>query len=131
MTGWPLTVVSALNCTVRPRPGFETVNAGWKPFLPVTTIPPVPADNPSELNTVTPVENAPGAGNVYEIVGLVVSTVGALRTALNCQLNWATPPGALDRLASNVMAVPLAAVTDSFAVGSFLGSVTLCTHWWV
>jgi hypothetical protein len=70
-------------------------------------------------------------GNVYANVGVVVSTVGALRTAFICQLNSATPPGALDRLASNVMSVPLPAVTDSFAVGSFLGSDTRCTHSWV
>ena len=88
MTGLPLTVVSALKLTVVPAP-CETVNAGWNPFLPVTTIPPVPADNPSALNTATPVEYAPGAGNVYVIVGVVCWTVSALGTALNCQLNWA------------------------------------------
>ena len=130
MTGLPLTVVSALKLTVVPAP-CETVNAGWNPFLPVTTIPPVPADSPSALNTATPVEYAPGAGNVYVIVGVVCSTVSALRTALNCQLNWATPPGAVDLLASNVMSVPLPAVTDSFAFGSCLGSVRRCTQLWV
>ena len=89
MTGLPLTVVSALKCNVVPAP-CETVNAGWNPFLPVTTIPPVPADKPSVLNTATPVEYAPGAGNVYVIVGVVCWTVSALATALNCQLNWAS-----------------------------------------
>src|ERR1700747_2673850 len=117
MTGLPLMVVSALKLTVVPAPG-ETVNAGWNPFLPVTTIPPVPAESPSALNTATPVEYAPGAGNVYVIVGVVCSTVSALRTAWNCQLNWATPPGAEDPLASNVVSVSLPAETVSFAVGS-------------
>ena len=131
MTGLPLMVVSALKLTVVPAP-CETVNAGWNPFLPVTTIPPVPADNPSRLNTATPVEYAPGAGNVYVIVGVVCWTVSALRTALNCQLNWYAPAGgAIDCPASNVMSVPLPAVTVSFAVGSGLGSVTCCTQLWV
>src|SRR6476660_1856846 len=121
MTGLPLTVVSALKFTVVPAP-CEAVNAGWNPFLPVTTIPPVPADSPSPLNTATPVEYAPGVGNVYVIVGVVCWTVSALRTALNCQLNWATPAGgAIERVASNVMSVPLPAVTVSFAVGRGLG----------
>ena len=40
-----------------------------------------------------PVEYAPGAGNVYVIVGVVCWTVSALGTALNCKLNWATPRG--------------------------------------
>src|SRR5580765_126936 len=123
MTGLPLTVVSALKFTVVPAP-FEAVNAGWNPFLPVTTIPPVPAESPSPLNTATPVEYAPGAGNAYVIVGVVCSTVSALRTALNCQLNRAAPPGAVDLPASNVMSVPSPAVTVSFAVGSWRGSVT-------
>src|SRR6478735_11668245 len=121
MTGLRLTVVGALKVTVVPAPG-EAVNAGWNPSLPVTTIPPVPADSPSPLNTATPVEYAPGAGNVYVIVGVVCSTVSALRTALNCQLNSATPPGAVDRLASNVTSVPRPAVTFSLAVGRLLGS---------
>src|SRR6476646_10330335 len=125
MTGLPLTVVSALKLTVVPAP-CETVNAGWNPFLPVTTIPPVPADRPSLLNTATPVEYAPGVGNEYVIVGVVCSTVSALRMALNCQLNRATPPGAFDLPASNVMLVPLPAVTVSFASGSFFGTVRLC-----
>src|SRR6185437_13521671 len=117
MTGLPLTVVSALKFTVAPAPG-ETVNAGWNPFLPVTTIPPVPAESPSALNTATPVEYAPGAGNVYVILGVVCWTVSALATALNCQLNWARPlGGASEWPASNVMSVPRPAVTDSFAVG--------------
>ena len=60
----------------------ETVNAGWNPFLPVTTIPPVPADSPSRLNTATPVEYAPGAGNVYVIVGVVCSTVSAIKNGV-------------------------------------------------
>ena len=51
----PLTVVSALKRTVVPAP-CETVKAGWNPSLPVTTIPPVPVDSPSPLNTATPVE---------------------------------------------------------------------------
>src|SRR5262249_33704862 len=127
MTGLPLTVVSALKLTDVPGP-CETVNAGWNPSLPVTTIPPVPAESPSALNTATPVEYAPGAGNVYVVIGLVCSTVSPLRTALNCQLYWATPPVALDFPASNVMSVPLPAVTVSLAVGSFLGSVRLCTQ---
>src|ERR1700748_2738613 len=127
MTGLPLMVVSALKFTVAPAPG-ETVNAGWNPFLPVTTIPPVPADSPSDLNTATPVEYAPGAGNVYEVVGVAVSTVSALGTALNCQLNSDAPPGTNDRLASNVMAVPPPAVTVSAALGEGLGSVTRCTQ---
>src|SRR5690348_12604971 len=130
MTGLPLTVVSALKFTVVPA-AFETVNAGWNPFLPVTTIPPVPADSPSGLNTATPVEYAPGAGNVYVIVGVVCSTVSASRTALNCQLNCATPPGAFDFEASNAMSVPLPAVTVSLASGNFFGSVVRCTQLWV
>src|SRR5438045_9709748 len=99
MTGLPLTVVSALKLTLVPG-RCETVNAGWNPSLPGTTIPPVPDESPSRLNTATPVEYAPGAGNVYVVVGVVCSTVSALGTALNCQLNWATPPGAVDLLAS-------------------------------
>src|SRR6185437_7788943 len=130
MTGLPLTVVSPLKFTVVPAP-CETVNAGWNPFLPVTTIPPVPADSPSPLNTATPVEYAPGAGKVYVVVGVVCSTVSASGTALNCQLNKAAPPGTIDRLASNVISVPLPAVTVSFAVDGCLGSVTRCTHLWV
>src|SRR5436190_14362481 len=130
MTGLPLTAVGPLKLTVVPAP-CETVNAGWNPFLPVTTIPPVPADSPPPLNTATPVEYAPGAGNVYVIVGVVCSTVSALATALNCQLNWVTPPGAVDRLASNVMSVPLPGVIVSFAVGSCLGSVRRFTQPWV
>ena len=63
MTGLPLTVVSALKVTVVPAP-CETVNAGWNPSLPGTTIPPVPDDSPSAVNTATPVEYAPDAGNV-------------------------------------------------------------------
>src|SRR5215831_11284166 len=126
MTGLPLTVVSALKPTV--VPACEAVNAGWKPFLPVTTIPPVPADIPSLLNTATPVEYAPDAGNVYVVVGVVCSTVSALRMALNCQLNRAAPPGAVDLLASNVMSVPPPAVTVSFAVGCCFGSVIRCTQ---
>ena len=55
MTGLRLMVVSALKLTVVPAP-FETVKAGWNPSLPVITIPPVPADNPSVLNTAMPVE---------------------------------------------------------------------------
>src|ERR1043165_7485298 len=102
MTGLPLTVVSALKLTVAPG-CWETVNAGWKPALPVATTPPVPVDSPSGLNTARPVEYAPDAGNVYVIVGVVCSTVSPLRTALNCQLKSATPPGAFDLLASNVM----------------------------
>ena|ERR1051326_1251819 len=81
MTGLPLTVVSALKFTVVPGP-CETVNAGWNPLLPVTTIPPVPVDSPSGLNTARPVEYAPDAGNVYVVVGVVCSTVSASRTAL-------------------------------------------------
>src|SRR5690349_2188844 len=127
MTGLPLSVVSALKFMVSPAPG-ETVNAGWNPFFPVTTIPPVPADVPSALNTATPVEYAPGAGNVYVVVGVVCSTVSALATALNCQLNWGRAPGPTERLASNVMSVPLPAVTVSFAVGRGLGSLTFCTQ---
>src|SRR5215471_12644949 len=130
MTGLPLTVVSALKLTVVPAP-CETVNAGWNPFLPVTTIPPVPDDSPSLLNTATPVEYAPGAGNVYVVVGVVCSTVSALRTALNCQLNRVVLPGRIDLLASNVMSVPLPAVTVSFAVAGCLGSVRRCTQLWV
>src|SRR5438477_8912812 len=129
MTGLPLTVVSELKLTAVPAP-CETVNAGWNPSLPVTTIPPVPDDSPSPLNTATPVEYAPGVGNVYVVVGVVCSTVSALRTALNCQLNWARPPGTVDRLASNVMSVPSPAVTVSFAFGSCLGSVRRCTQPW-
>ena len=130
MTGRPLTVVSALKLTVVPVP-LTNVNAGWNPSWPVTTIPPVPADSPSGLNTVTPVEYAPAVGNVYVIVGVVCSTVWALRAALNCQLNWTTPPLALDRLASNVMSVPLPAVTVSFAFGRGFGIVARCTQLWV
>src|SRR4051794_12022104 len=130
MTGLLLTVVSALKSTVVPAT-CETVNAGWNPLFPVTTIPPVPAESPSPLNTATPVEYAPGAGNVYVIVGVVCSTVSALRSALNCQLNWATPPGAIDLPASNVISVPLPAVTVSFAVGRGFGSVRRCTQAWV
>src|SRR5437764_9346079 len=130
MTGLPLTIVSALKRTVVPAP-CETVNAGWNPLLPGTTIPPVPDDSPSAVNTATPVEYAPGAGNVYVVVGVVCSTVSALGTALNCQLNWARPPGAVDRLASNVMSVPSPAVTVSLAFGSCLGSVRRCTQSWV
>src|SRR5436190_21753299 len=118
MTGLPLTVVSALKFTVVPAP-FETVNAGWNPSLPGTTIPPVPDDSPSPVNTATPVEYAPAAGNVYVVTGVVCSTVSALRTALNCQLYCARPPGKVDRLALNVMAVPLPAVTVPFAFGSW------------
>src|SRR5436190_15254302 len=110
MTGLPLTVVSALKFTVVPAP-FETVNAGWNPSLPGTTIPPVPDDSPSRVNTATPVEYAPVPGNVYVVAGVVCSTVSAFGTALNCQLNRAKPPGKVDLLASNVMAVPVPAVT--------------------
>lgn len=88
MTGLPLTVVSALKLTVVP-PVCETVNAGWNPFLPVTTIPPVPAESPSLLNAATPVEYAPAAGNVCVIVGVVYSTVSAANASLNCQLKKA------------------------------------------
>src|SRR6478736_1952845 len=122
MTGLPLTVVSALKFTVVPATG-ETVNAGWNPLLPVTTIPPVPVDRPSALNTAKPVEYAPDAGNVYVVVGVVCSTVSASATALNCQLKSATPPGAFDLPASNVMSFPLPALTVSLAVGNFFGSV--------
>src|SRR5690349_24137439 len=106
MTGLPLTVVSALKLTVAPGP-CETVNAGWNPSLPVTTIPPVPADSPLASNTATPVEYAPGAGNVYVIDGVVCSTVSAFGMALNCQLKKLRPPGSFDFEASNVMSVPL------------------------
>src|SRR3954470_4483992 len=124
MTGLPLMVVSALKLVAPPAPR-ETVNAGWNPFLPATTIPPVPVESPSALNTARPVEYAPGAGKVYVTVGVVCWTVSALRTALNCQLNRATPRGgASEREASNRMVVPSPAVTVSVAVGAGLGNVT-------
>ena len=130
MTALPLTVVSASKLTVVPA-RCETVNAGWNPLLPVTTIPPVPAESPSLLNTATPVEYAPGAGNVYVVVGVVCSTVSPKGTALNCQLKNAAPPGIVDRPASKVMSVPLPAVTVSLAIEGGLGSVTRCTQLWV
>src|ERR1700730_2356140 len=88
---------------------FENVKPLETPCWPVVTIPPVPVDRPFAAKTVNPTEYDPAVGKVYEIVGDVVSIVGAFSTALNCQTYWATPPGAVEPVASkfNVRPCPL------------------------
>src|SRR5438132_12770441 len=100
------------------------------PLWPVLTIPPVPADCPLGPNTAKPIEYAPESGNVWVIEGVVRATVGAPNASLNCQLNSATPPGAVDPDASNVMLSPLPAVTVNVAVGARSGSVSRCRQVW-
>src|SRR5579875_804019 len=113
MTRRRLITRSALKLTGCPAPGLvgENVNAGVKPLWPVVTMPPVPIDWPPGPNTARPVEYDPASGNVWTIDGVVVSWVGAANASLNCQLKSATPPGAVEPVASNVIVVPPSEVT--------------------
>ena len=107
-----------------PEPANE--KPGVNPLWPVVTMPPVPIERPSGANTASPVEYDAASGNVCVITGEGCARVSAPNASLNCQLNSATPPGAVEPVASNVIASPPTAVTVSVAVGPSLGSVNRC-----